>query len=100
MAIDPTGYTAALATIQPGQLSERQQRIAAGLAMIRDGKSIRSASKATMIPWSTLDRYHRGLSTVGSNDAGAELHIDGISNAAADIALMASQAVLESMRDN
>ena len=100
MPIDPTGYTAAIAAIPKGQLSERQQRIAAGLAMIREGKSIQAASRATMIPWSTLDRYHKGLSTLESNEAGAEVNAENIHHAAADIALIAAQHVLESMRDN
>lgn len=100
MGIDPTGYQAALAEIKPGQLSERQQRIAAGLAMIREGKSVRAASKATMIPWATLDRYNKGLSTLESNEAGAEVNVEHIHHAASDIALIAAQHVLESLRDH
>ena len=61
MRNDPSGYLEAIAEIPRGQLSERQQRIAAGIAMIRDGKSCNKAAKEVGIPYSTLFRHKQGL---------------------------------------
>ena len=58
---DPTGMTTVLDNIEPGALSEREQRIAAGIQMVRDGSTIKGASKAVRIPLSTLHSYVTGV---------------------------------------
>lgn len=61
MGEDTTGYQAAIEAIPEGQLSSRQQRIATGLAMIREGTSCNAAAKACGIPQKTLWRYQHNL---------------------------------------
>jgi len=69
---DNSGYEAAIAEIPKGQLSEREQRIAAGIAMVKvDGFSILQASKKTGIPYTTLSRHVRGITTTVSNNVEA-----------------------------
>lgn len=101
MAIDPTGYAGALEAIQPGQLSERQQRIATALAMVRDGSSLLSASKRAQVPLSTLWRYHHNLSRLGSNESdGMEADVMAINQASVDVALIAAEAVRDELVNN
>ena len=103
MPDDSSGYLEAIAEIPKGQLSERQQRIAAGLAMIRDGSSIREASHLTNIPYSTLYDHKRGLTETDHEKAfqkGERALVDGL----LAIATLASEKVFErveadSMRD-
>lgn len=95
--VDPTGFDAALQTIQPGQLSERQQRIAAGLAMIREQKySISAAAHKAGIPVSTLWDYHHGYSTIGS-ETGFERDLKAVTESTYDIAQIAADAIRTSL---
>jgi len=101
MPIDPTGYAGALEAIQPGQLSERQQRIATALAMIRDGASILSASKKAQIPVSTMWRYHHNISKLGNSEGdGMDADVMAISQVSADVALIAAEAVRDELVNN
>lgn len=96
--VDPTGFQAALATIQPGQLSERQQRIATGLAMIQAGSSCLAASKQCSLPVSTLWRYARGISNLQSeNDGGRGRELDAIHDASIDASLIAAERLRDSL---
>ncbi len=95
---DPTGMQAALATIPKGQLSERQQRIAAGLYEIRAGSSINAASKAVGIPYATLYKHHKGLISSDNEKTltkGEGALIDGLFA----IAGLASEKIFERLED-
>lgn len=95
--VDPTGFDAALATIQPGQLSERQQRIAAGVALMREqGMNSRKAAAVVGVPHATLYRYHRDGVSV-KQETGIERDTEDIAEASADIALIAAEAIRESL---
>lgn len=94
---DPTGMDAVLAQIQPGALSERQQRIANGLALIRDQKyDVKSAAKMVGIPHSTLWRYNRDGFEV-KPECGIERDIEALVDVTADIALMAGEHIRDSI---
>lgn len=95
--VDPTGIDAALAAIQPGALSERQQRIAAGVALMRDqGLNSRTAAKRVGVPYATLYRYHRDGVTL-KQETGLERDTEDIAEASADIALLAAEAIRDSL---
>lgn len=101
MAIDPTGMATAVAAIQVGALSERQQRIATGLALIRDGKPIKRAAIEVGIPESTMWRYAHGVSKVESADAdGMDADLRTLNEASFDVALIAAEAVRDELVNN
>ena len=88
--VDPTGFDKAIAAIQPGALSERQQRIATAMAMVREGHSILKASKECELPYSTLWGYCRGVSNLGrENDGGRGRDLDALQAASLDASLIA-----------
>ena len=92
---DDSGYQAAIAEIPRGQLSERQQRIAAGLAMIRvDGSSVHAAAKAVQIPYSTLYDHNRGL-TDPDYEKGFKANERGLVDGLMSIATLASEKIFE-----
>lgn len=96
--VDPTGFQAALATIQPGQLSERQQRIATGVAMIQAGSTLNSASKACGIPLSTLWGYARGITKFENENEGRRgRDLEVLHDACLDNALLASEKLREAL---
>jgi hypothetical protein len=100
MAIDPTGYTDAIATIPEGQLSERQQRIAAGLAMIRDGTSIKRASEIAKVPLSTLWNYHHKGRSIAERETKADYNVAAVTEMSVDISLMAAERVRDRLADD
>lgn len=87
-----TGFDAALEAIPENQLSSRQQRIAAGVAMIREGSTCLAASKAVEIPYTTLRRYSKALANVVSSEADGR---DASFQALADHSIVASTIALE-----
>lgn len=91
--IDPTGYTQALATIQPGALSERQQRIAAGVAMVREGASYRKAAAAAKVPLRTLWAYCNEGRAIAEREGKADYNVAAVSEMSVDISLMAAEHV-------
>ena len=101
MPIDPTGYDKALAQIQPGALSERQQRIAAGLALVRDGMSGLKAARAVGVPYSTLWGYIHEVSKLGNVESdGREIDLRSLDEASIDVALIAAEAVRDELVNN
>lgn len=98
--VDPTGYEDALATIPKGQLSERQQRIAAGLAMIREGSSIKKAAEVCRIPKTTMWEYHHSLRSLSDPEIKVDRDMKAIQAATYDIAQIASEKIIESLSDN
>jgi len=98
--VDPTGFQAALATIQPGALSERQQRIAAGLAMIRDGESIQQAAVLARVPYSTLWAYHHKGQSVADREGKADYNVAAVTELSVDISLMAGERVRDSLAEH
>jgi len=94
--IDPTGYDVALVP-QPVALSERQQRIAAGMAMVRDGMSLRKASAAARVPRATLHGYMQGVSKLGRQEEHGRL--EQVTDYSYDISLIASEAIIESLSE-
>lgn len=98
--VDPTGMDAVLAAIPKGQLSERQQRIAAGVALVKEqGFSCKAAAKRVGIPHATLWRYHRDNVTL-KPEQGLERDTEDIAEASADIALMAAEAIKDSLSNH
>lgn len=96
MSQDTTGYKTAIAKIPQGQLSERQLRIAAALAMVREGKAVRTAAREAHVPLSTLQRYvQKGLEAGRQQEQ--EVRTAELLDASFDIANMASEAILESL---
>jgi molybdenum-dependent DNA-binding transcriptional regulator ModE len=99
MPEDPTGIKQALESIPKGQLSERQQRIAAGLSLIRDdGKSIHGAAKAVDVPCTTLWRYAKGLTALES-ERGIDANSTALLNASFDIAQVAASRITDRLFD-
>lgn len=94
--VDPTGFDSVLAKIPKGQLSERQERIATGLAMIQNGSSIKRAAQTCGIPVSTLWNYHHGISTLGS-ETGFERDLKSVQAVSHDIALIAGENIVKSL---
>ena len=94
--VDTTGFDAVLAAIPKGQLSERQQRIAAGMAMVREGRSYRTASMACGIPISTLHHYVSGSSSL-EREQGFERPLKDVNEQSFDIAQLAGEAIVESL---
>ena len=95
--VDPTGFEAALATIPEGQLSERQHRIAAGIALINDeGLSTHEAARRVSIPQATLYRYHRGQVAL-NQEMPAERDLEAVTRASYDISQIAADAILDSL---
>lgn len=97
MAIDPTGYDKALAQIQPGALSERQQRIAAGLAMLADGQSYRRAASVAQVPLSTLWEYANHARSIHERQTRMEDDVQVVAQLSCDVALIAGEAVRDSL---
>ena len=93
---DPTGYQAALDTIDPGALSERDQRIAAALAMVREGRSVAGAARAAQVPRSTLSRYVAGVSKLGSQN-GVAPRVRDLVEVSYDVARIAGESIRESL---
>lgn len=100
MPIDPTGYAGALEAIQPGQLSERQQRIATALAMVRDGMSLNQAARVAKIPLSTLWLYHRKGHAVAERETKADFNVAAVTEVSVDISLMAAERVRDRLAEN
>lgn len=96
MSQDTTGYKTAIAKIPQGQLSERQMRIAAAVAMVRDGSSVEGAARSARIPRTTLRRYIDRAADVASTKE-QETRTADLLDASFDIANMASEAILESL---
>lgn len=96
--IDPTGYEAALETIDPGALSERDQRIAAALAMVREGRSVAGAARAAQVPRSTLSRYVAGVSKLGSTNNVAP-RVRDLVDVSYDVARIAGESIRESLSE-
>lgn len=99
MAVDPTGMNAALATIQPGALSERQQRIAVGLAMLERGHSYREAADVSKIPLSTLWDYRNDKRSLSERKTSDPRDVEAVTELATDIAIMAGEAIRDSLSD-
>lgn len=100
MADDPTGYADALATINENQLSERQQRISVGLAMIQDGASAAEAARVCGIPHVTMWRYARRYSELESKEGdGRAASIEALADEALVAARIATQRVTERLVD-
>lgn len=98
MAVDPTGFDKAIAAIQPGALSERQQRIAAGMALARDGMPGYKAAQKVGIPWSTLWRYINGMRQLGNAAAdGMEADTTALHETSVDMSLMAAERIRDSL---
>ena len=95
---DPDGYTTALETIELGALSERDQRIAAALAMVREGRSVAGAARATQVPRTTLSRYVAGVSRLGSTN-GIAPRVRDLVDVSYDVARIAGEAVRESLSE-
>jgi len=95
--IDPTGYDVALANIQPGALSERQQRVASAMAMVRDGETIKHSASLARIPQSTLWGYLNGKSKLGTEAEHGRL--EEVTEHSYDISRMAAEAIKESLSD-
>lgn len=100
VADDPTGYADALATINENQLSERQQRISVGLAMIQDGASAAEAARVCGIPHVTMWRYARRYSELESKEGdGRAASIEALADEALVAARIATQRVTERLVD-
>ena len=95
---DTDGYTTALETIEPGALSERDQRIAAALAMVREGSSVKGAARRAQVPRTTLMRYVAGVSKLGSTNNVAR-RVDDVAELSYDVARIAGEAVRESLSE-
>lgn len=100
MAIDPTGMRDVIATIQPGALSERQQRIAAGLALLNEGKSYREAARVAKIPHATLWEYHNKGRAVAEREGKADHNVAAVTEVSVDISLMAAERVRDRLAEN
>ena len=100
MPIDPTGYAGALEAIQPGQLSERQQRIATALAMVRDGTPLRKAAVVAKVPYATLWEYHNKGRSVAGQETKADYNIAAVTEVSVDISLMAAERVRDRLAEN
>lgn len=99
MGIDPTGYRDQLATIQPGALSERQQRIATALSMVREGISLNQAARVAKIPLSTLWAYHNSGRTVAERETKADYNVAAVTEVSVDISLMAAERVRDRLAE-
>ena len=98
MGEDHTGMDAVVAEIPRGQLSERQTRIAAGLALIRDGSSVQAAARQVEIPQPTLWRHNRGLSTL-NDEKGIQANEQALLAASFDIAQLAAEKITDRLLD-
>ena len=98
MAEDPHGYQSVIAEIPRGQLSERQTRIAAGLALIRDGSSVNAAAKQVGIPQRTLWRHDKGLAALTS-EKGIQANEQALLAASFDIAQLAAEKITDRLLD-
>lgn len=86
------------AQITPGALSEREQRIAAGIALVREGKSLNRAAKIVQVPRSTLTRYVQGVRQLG-NSNGRETRLADVEELSFDIARIAGERIRESLSE-
>ena len=99
MGEDHTGYKAVVAEITRGQLSERQTRIAAGLALIREeGSSIKGAAERVGIPEKTLWRHNAGLVSLTS-EKGIQANEQALLAASFDIAQLAADKITDRLLD-
>lgn len=99
--VDPTGYEAALAQIPKGQLSERQQRIATGMAMVREGSSIWAAAKACQIPYSTLWGYCNNVTKLDNENAGVQgRDLEALQTASLDVSLIAAEKLRKALEED
>ncbi|GEM_PF-6162438 len=97
---DPTGYESQVAEIQPNALSERQQRVGIGLAMIRDGASYSEAARVCGIERRALARYEQKLRQVDSKEGdGMTVALDALQKGAMTAALIATERVTERLVD-
>lgn len=96
--VDTTGFDAVLAAIPKGQLSERQQRIAAGMAMVREGSSVLAAAKACGLPNSTLWAYCNDVTKLGrENDGPLGRDIEALRAASVDASLIAAEKLRKAL---
>ena len=86
------------AQIEPGALSERDQRIAAGLALVREGTSMKRAAQIAQVPRTTLMRYRDNLSKLGTSN-GREQRLADVEELSFDIARIAGERIRESLND-
>lgn len=96
---DPDPFAAVVVADLPAidEPSGRQQRIAAGLALIRQGKlSILAASKKVGIPYSTMWRFANGVSDVvtSGSDQRSKVEMDLL-----DLSLAVSHRSLEKLAE-
>ncbi len=96
---DPSGFEAAIAEIPANQMSTRGQLIAAGVAQIKGGASIYSASKATGIPYTTLQRHAAGITTT-DHEKGFRAGEQALVAAHLAIASVAAEKVFEKVDAN
>lgn len=96
---DLEAVRAVVAEIPKGQLSERQMRIAAGLALIRDrGMPFRQAAAEVDIPVKTLWRHAQGLQDPMS-DKGVTANETALVAASFDVAQMAAAKLTDRLLD-
>lgn len=99
MASDPTGFAGAIKELPESGLSSRQQRVAAAIAMVKNGHTQRDASEATGIPKTTLYRALRGIGTIRDQGKQDEAATRAILEASQAISLKASEVVMEGLDD-
>ena len=96
---DNTGIVEALKQVPANQLSGRDARIAAGLALIREhGRSILSSAKEVGVPYSTLQRYHAGLSSLG-HETRVRAHEDALLEQSMEIAQIGADIIKDRLLD-
>ena len=89
----------AIANVPSEQLSARHTRIAAALSLIQtQGYSINKAAKTARVPYSTLCRYHHGISKVG--DDCAKQTENAIVHASAEMAMIATERITDRLLDD
>ena len=98
MPNDPSGYLEAIAEIPKGQLSERQQRIATGLAMINEGSSCNAAAIAVNIPAKTMWRHNQGYVAL-TDEKGVQINERALVAASFDMAQIAAQKITDRLLD-
>ena len=96
---DPTGMIEALAEIPAGQLSERQMRIASGIALVRDNNlSYEKASKECGIPTKTLWRHCQGHVAL-TDEKGVQVNERALVAASFDMAQIAADKITTRLLD-
>ncbi len=100
MPDDPTGMLETLAEADQVMvpLSPRKAKIAAGLALVRDGMPIQRAAKHVDIPTATLWRHARGLSDVNSEKL-VQVNEQALVAASFDMAQIAASKLTDRLLD-